>query len=146
MTDGPDSTCCGPDTFYLAKKTGSNTFQRFDLQPYLDLSAGAVSPIGFTSDNSTLGAAQTTFGWMDVYGFLMWSPTGHLKDVYPPPAADGSQVVAPNQGFVLLPTAYSGILQLIWNQTLYETNMTAANSHAIGQCFSSTGVTFDDDL
>ena len=76
----------------------------------------------------------------------MWSPTGHLKDVYPPPAADGSQVVAPNQGFQLASTAYSGIFQLVWNQAVFESNQSTSTSHAIGQCFSSTDVTFDDDL
>jgi len=147
-TNPTSGDCCGPLSPLLLAKDGGgfDSYTRLPLTPYIDTSPGAFAPIRFTADNSTLKPGETTYGWMSVYGFLMWSPTGYLKDVYPPPQ-DGAQTVMPEQGWQLVPTSNPDVVQVYWNQTLFESNTTNADSWSLGQCRSAAGsLSFDDSL
>lgn len=82
---------------------------------------------------------------MDTYGFLMWSPTGHLEDVYPPPV-DGTQQVYVQQGWQLVETEYDTIYQLYWSQDVFQSNLTNSLSYAAGQCYGAYSPKFSDSL
>lgn len=118
----------------LTEELDGMKFRRYNLTPYIDISPGAFAPLRFTSDNSTLTPGETSWGWMSVAGYLMWSPTGHLKEVAPP-AKNGGLEVHPEQGWQLVSAGIPELYQIYWNQTKFEAGDTSYDDgYQVGQC------------
>ncbi|SPO05442.1 uncharacterized protein DNG_08129 [Cephalotrichum gorgonifer] len=104
-------------SLHLLEQTGtSRTYIQYQDKLYLDTSPGAFQPLSFTADNNTLASGETSWAWTGAEGFILWSPTGRLRDSTP--RGDGSIT---GQGFELVEVeGYPGLKQAYWNQTLWE--------------------------
>lgn len=102
------------DIITVAEKTSVHHYNVFPLTPYINKSPGAFTPVGFTADNITLKDGETTWGFFDVLGWIMFSPTGNFDDMK---RYDG---FLDAQEYQLVETSHTDVYQLYWNQTKYD--------------------------
>lgn len=115
-----------------------HTYTQFKDKLYIDASPGALAPIGFTPDNSTLIEGETTWAWSGAYGFILWSPSDNPYDGLP----DGGIVTGQGVEWVSVP-GYPGLKQAYWNVRKFEeTKRTGKDSGgSFGMCYGDYSAT-----
>ncbi|KAL2759755.1 hypothetical protein ACRALDRAFT_1067516 [Sodiomyces alcalophilus JCM 7366] len=100
---------------YLLRSAGNSIYIRYRDHAYLDTNPGAVEPLRFTPDNSTLGPGEASWAWSNLVGFPFFLPDGNHQ------ATPGR---IPPQGFEFLDVpGYRGVKQIYWNQTHYDAGL-----------------------
>ncbi|PGH23788.1 hypothetical protein AJ80_02218 [Polytolypa hystricis UAMH7299] len=103
-------------SLFLLERTGSREYTRYKDKLYIDASPGAVVPLRYTADNSTLTGGETSWAWTGAYGIIMWTPTGNIRDATP----NGSGSII-GSGFELVEVkGYPGLRQAYWNQQKFD--------------------------
>lgn len=113
-------------SIYLVEQVGtSRNYIQYKDKLALDASPGAFAPLTFTPDNSTLTGGETTWAWSGILGFILWTPTGDLRDGKPGSAVTG-------QGFAWADVeGYPGLQRAYWNHTLWEEMMAGRSDGAL---------------
>jgi hypothetical protein len=107
------------DPVLLASAAGSHDYDLRNARLYLDNRPGAFEPISFVVNNETLSDGETTYGFFNAAGFIVWSYTGNIMDIGPK-NPDGSTKVVAQQGYSWVGTATSGVSQLYWSHEQWE--------------------------
>lgn len=121
-------------SIHLLKQSDKDphTYTQFKDKLYINAARGAVDPIGFTPDNSTLLEGETTWAWSGAYGFILWSPTQDSMDGLP----SGGLVTGQGVEWRDVP-GYRGLKRAHWNVNKYEETKRSGKDSggSFGMCY-----------